>query len=124
MKPGFFFESRFHFSSFFCAESIQDFIICGDIQQDSQGGIFIVPVGIIVVSGYSTWGVVGILDAGFDYATSHIAVSLRLVHPAESARSVMNVQIKIAVQEDAAVGIGLIEYSLEGFEVEVKSVHI
>jgi hypothetical protein len=83
-----------------------------------------VPVGIVVVSGYSTRGVVGILDTGFDYTASHISVSLRLVHPAESARSIMNIQIKIAVQEDVAVGIALIEYSLESFKVEVESFHI
>ena len=123
MKPGFFFESRFQFS-FFCAEPIQDFIICDDIQQDSQGSVFIVPVGIVVVGGDSTRGGVGIVDTGFDYATSHIRVSLGLVHPAESARSVMNIQIQILIQEDAAVGIALIEYSLESFKVEVESFHI
>ena len=123
MKPGFFFESRFQLS-FFCAEPIQNFIICDDIQQDGQGSIFIVPVGIVVVGGYPARGVVGILDTGFDYTASHIAISLGLVHPAESARSIMNIQIQILVQEDAAVGIALIEYSLEGFKVEVKSFHI
>lgn len=123
MKPGFFFESRFQFS-FFCVEPIQNFIICDDIQQDGQGSIFIVPVGIVVVGGYPTRGVVGILDTGFDYTASHMGISLGPVHPAESARSIMNIQIKIAVQEDVAVGIALIEYSLEGFKVEVKSFHI
>jgi hypothetical protein len=124
MKPGFFLESRFQFSSFFCAEPIQNFIICDDIQQDGQSSIFIVPVGIVIVSGYSTGSVVGILDAGFDYIASHIGVSLGLVHPAESTRSIMNIQIQILIQEDAAVGIVLIEYSLESFKVEVKSFHI
>ena len=61
MKPGFFFESRFQLS-FFCADPIQNFFICDDIQQDSQGSVFIVPVGIVIVSGYPTRGVVGILD--------------------------------------------------------------
>lgn len=123
MKPGFFFESRFQLS-FFYAEPIQNFIICDDIQQDGQGSVFIVPVGIVVVGGDSTRGGVGILDTGFDYTASHIRVSLGLVHPAESARSVMNIQIQILVQEDAAVGIALIEYSLESFKVEVESFHI
>ena len=123
MKPGFFFESRFQFS-FFCAESIQNFIVCDDIQQDGQGSVFIVPVGIVVVGSNSTRGAVGVMDTGFNYAAIHTTISLGLVHPAESARSIMNIQIKIAVQEDVAVGIALIEYSLEGFKVEVKSFHI
>ena len=123
MKPGFFFESRFQLS-FFCTEPIQNFIICDDIQQDSQGSVFIVPVGIVVVGGDSARSGVGIMDTGFNYATIHIRVSLGLVHPAESARSIMDIQIKITVQEDVAVGIALIEYSLEGFKVEVKSFHI
>ena len=123
MKPGFFFESRFQLS-FFCAAPIQNFIICEDIQQNGQSGIFIMPVGIIVVGGDSARSGVGIMDTGFNYATIHIRVSLGLVHPAESARSVVNIQIQILVQKDAAAGIALIEYSLESFKVEVKSFHI
>ena len=123
MKPGLCFESRFRFS-FFCAEPIQNFIICDDIQQDSQSGIFIVPVGIVVVGGDSARGAVGILDTGFDYTASHIGIGLGFIHPANAARSVVNIQIQILVQEDVAVGIALIEYSLESFKVEVESFHI
>jgi hypothetical protein len=123
MKPGFFFESRFQFSSF-CAEPIQNFIVCNDIQQDSQSSIFIVPIGIVIVGGDSTRSAVGIVDTGFDYTTSHIGVSLRFVHPADSARSVMNIQIQILIQEDVAIGIALVEDSLQSFKVEVKSFHI
>jgi len=82
------------------------------------------PVGIVIVGGDSTGSIVGIVNTGFNYATIHIRVGLGLVHPAESARSIMNIQIKIAVQEDIAVGIALIEYSLESFKVEIKSFHI
>ena len=82
------------------------------------------PVGVVVVGGDSTRGGVGIMNTGFNYTASHIGIGLGFVHPADAIRSVVNIQIQILVQEDAAAGIALIEYSLESFKVEVKSFHI
>ena len=78
------------------------------------------PVGIIVVSGYSMGVTVGVMDAGFDYTASHIGIGLGFVHPTHTICSVVNIDIEIMIQKNAALGVALIEYGLEIF----KSHHI